>query len=59
MISALISLLILPKIIFVGALVTAVAIFYESNATSTDGNTFVEDSYRSNYITHKDDFEQY
>jgi len=57
-ISALIPVSILPKIIFVGAIVTAEAIFYESDAISTDGNTSVEDSYR-NYSTHKDDFGQY
>jgi len=27
--------------------------------TGTDGTTFVEDSYRSNHGTHKDDFGQY
>ena len=50
---------ILPKIIFVGAIVTAVAIFYESVAIGAGDITFVEDSYCSNYSTHKDDFGQY
>ena len=58
MISASISESILPKIIFVGAIV-AVAIFYGSVAIGADGIAFVEDSFRSNYSTHKDDFGQY
>jgi len=44
-ISALMSESILPKIIFVGALLTAVAIFYESVAIGAGGNTFVGNSY--------------
>ena len=59
MISALTPESILPKIIFVGYIVIAVAIFYESVAIGAGGITFVEDSYRSNYSSDKDDFGQY
>jgi len=58
-ISELISESILPKIISVGAVIPAVAIFYESVAIRADGDTFVGDSYRSDYSTHKDDSGQY